>query len=270
MLSEQKGQTYPRLVELMQRLLAPDGCPWDREQNLKTLRRYIVEEACEVVDAIDRDDMAELREELGDLLLQVVFVSELARDRGAFGPDDVVAAIVEKLVRRHPHVFGDVELSDADEVLDNWERIKAEERAGDAAKSVLSTVPRGLPALSRAQRVSEKVARVGFDWPDEQGPKAKIAEELQELEQAMAGEDSQAIEEEFGDLLFAMVNLARHRKIDAEAALRGATRKFVDRFAHVERCVDEEHGGFAKGKLPLEVLDRYWDEAKTAEPADGV
>ncbi len=254
----------------MQRLLAPDGCPWDREQTLESIRKYVVEEACEVVDAIDNGDMAELREELGDLLLQVVFVGELARAKGAFGPDDVVAAITDKLVRRHPHVFGDLTIEGegaAERVLDNWERIKAGERKDKPERrGVLDTVPRGLPALVRAQRIGEKARRVGFDWPDAEGPRAKVDEELGEFDRAVKDGNSDEIEAELGDALYAIVNVARHHGVDAEAALRRTMRKFETRFAHVEKRVDEEHGGFAeKGKLPLEVLDAYWDEAKRAE-----
>src|SRR5262249_50291549 len=162
-------QPFPRLVELMQRLLAPDGCPWDREQNFSTLRRYVLEEACEVIDAIDGGDRSELSAELGDLLLQVVFQAELGRAEGSFGPDDVIAAICDKLVRRHPHVFAGAAVDGAEEVLQNWERIKAAERAGKKDRGVLGGVARNLPALTRAQRVGEKVARVGFDWPDARG-----------------------------------------------------------------------------------------------------
>lgn len=254
----------------MQRLLAPDGCPWDREQTFETVRKYVLEEACEVVDAIDRGDLDELKEELGDLLLQVVFLGELARARGAFGPDDVVVGIVDKLVRRHPHVFGDVAIEGegaAERVLENWEKIKAGERLGKADKrGVLDSVPRSLPALVRAQRIGEKVRRVGFDWPDPTGPRAKVDEELSEFDAAVASGAREAMESELGDVLYALVNVARHHGLDAEAALRVTMRKFERRFSHVERRVDAEHGGFAeKGKLPLEVLDRYWDEAKSHE-----
>lgn len=271
-LPEQSGQTFPRLVELMQRLLAPDGCPWDREQTLTTLRRYVLEEACEVIDAIDSGDRKELCTELGDLLLQVVFQAELARVEGAFGPDDVVAAICEKLVRRHPHVFGDESAKDASEVLQNWERIKARERAGKPdKKGVLSGVARSLPALTRAQRVGEKVARVGFDWPDARGSRAKVAEEIAELDAAIASDDKDRIEAELGDVFFALVNLARHTDVDAEGALRRTIDKFTKRFDHVEARVVERHGGWphsvADDKLTLEELDGYWDEAKRAERA---
>lgn len=269
-LAEQQGRTFPRLVELMQRLLAPDGCPWDREQSFASLRRYVLEEACEVIDAIDGGDRKELCGELGDLLLQVVFQAELARAEGAFGPDDVVAAICEKLVRRHPHVFADESAENADEVLQNWERIKAAERARQGKdRGVLGGVPRSLPALTRAQRVGEKVARVGFDWPDARGSRAKVEEELGELDRALASGDPAAVEEELGDVLFALGNLARHAGVDAEGALRRTIDKFTRRFDHVERRVIERHGGWpstASGDtLTLEELDGYWDEAKRRE-----
>jgi tetrapyrrole methylase family protein/MazG family protein/ATP diphosphatase len=270
-LAEQKGETFPRLVEVMQRLLAPDGCPWDREQSFATLRRYVLEEACEVIDAIDAGDRGALREELGDLLLQVVFQAELARAEGAFGPDDVVGAICEKLERRHPHVFGALAVRDADHVLRNWERIKSGEKDG---RGLLDGIPRSLPALVRAQRVGEKVQRVGFDWPDAWGSRAKVTEELGELDRAIACAERAALEEELGDVLFALVNLARHVGVDAEGALRATTDKFIRRFGHVEQRVRERHGGFgaptaadeaSSAPLPLEVLDGYWDEAKAAE-----
>lgn len=269
-LAEQTGGTFPRLVELMQRLLAPDGCPWDREQSFATLRRYVLEEACEVIDAIDGGDRKEHCAELGDLMLQVVFQAELARAEGAFGPDDVVAAICEKLVRRHPHVFADASVENVDEVLQNWERIKAAERAGSRkGQGVLSGVARSLPALTRAQRVGEKVARVGFDWPDARGSRAKVEEELGELDQALASGDADKAEEELGDVLFALVNLARHAGVDAEGALRRTIDKFTRRFDHVERRVIERHGGWpttaAEDRITLEEMDGYWDEAKRAE-----
>lgn len=263
-LDRQIGAAFPRLVAVMRRLLAPDGCPWDRAQTPDTLKRYVLEEACEVIDAIESKDAGHLREELGDLLLQVVFQAEIARREGTFGPDDVVEAIVEKLVRRHPHVFGDASAENAAEVLRNWEQIKAKEK-GD--RGLIDGVPRALPALVRAQRVGEKVARVGFDWPSIDGPRAKVTEELAELDAALGAGDRDQIEEEFGDVLFSLVNLARHVQtpdgggIDAEGALRRTIDKFVRRFGHVERRVREELGGFGT-KPPLDVLDRYWEEAK--------
>jgi len=267
-LADQVGSTFPRLVELMQRLLADDGCPWDREQSLETLRRYVLEEACEVIDAIDGGDRQDLCGELGDLALQIVFQTELARKEGAFGPDDVVKGICDKLVRRHPHVFADEKVDGSTEVLQNWERIKAEERRDKKdTRGVLGGVPKSLPALTRAQRIGEKVARVGFDWPDVGGSRAKVTEELGELDRAIEGGNKDEIEAELGDALFALVNLARHVDVDAEGALRRTAEKFTRRFTHVEARVNENHGGFVskQARLPLQVLDGYWDEAKARE-----
>lgn len=265
-LPDQEGRTYPSLVAIMRRLLAPGGCPWDREQTFESLRKYVLEEACEVIDAVDSGDRAAIKDELGDLLLQVVFMGELARAEGAFGPDDVVRAIVEKLVRRHPHVFGEVQVSGSDEVLSNWEKIKQGEY-GD--RGVLAGLPRSFPALARAQRMSEKVSKVGFDWPDARGSRDKVAEELGELDEAVAQGSTERIEHELGDVLFALVNFARHQGINAEQALRKTADKFARRFGHVEARVKEQHGGFPQdqdGKptrgLPLEELDGYWNEAK--------
>lgn len=263
----QDGATLTRLVGVMRRLLAPDGCPWDREQTFETLRKYALEEACEVIDAIDSGDRGAIREELGDLLLQVVFQAELGRREGAFAIDDVVAGIVEKLVTRHPHVFGDLDAKTADEVLRNWEKIKAQEKKD---RGILGGVPRSLPALVRAQRIGEKVERVGFDWEDARGSRAKVTEEMGELDKAIAAGDAREIEEELGDVLFALVNLSRHVKVDAEGALRRTIDKFTRRFAHVEKRVHAEHGGWGgpggnQPNLPLEVLDRYWEEAKAIE-----
>ncbi|MDX2051610.1 MAG: nucleoside triphosphate pyrophosphohydrolase [Polyangiaceae bacterium] len=265
-LHEQRGQTFPALVALMQRLLGPGGCPWDREQDLLSLRKFVLEEACEVIDAIDGGKPEELVEELGDLALQVVFLSELGRAQGTFGPDDAIRSIVEKLVRRHPHVFGDVQVEDSGEVLSNWEAIKAMEKRD---RPLLGGVPRSLPALLRAQTLSERVARVGFDWPDGRGSRDKVSEELAELDEAIASGNREHIEHELGDLLFAVVNLARHAGLDAEAALRKSSDRFGARFGHVETRVKERHGGWPKGAdgkpgrgLGLEELDGYWDEAK--------
>lgn len=264
-LAEQHGDTYRSLVHLMRRLLDPGGCPWDREQNYASLRRYVLEEACEVIDAIDSGNFHDLEEELGDLALQVVFLGELARRDGKFGPDDVVRAIVEKLVRRHPHVFGDEKVDGSEQVLKNWEQIKAQEKR---ERGVLDGVPRALPALQRAQRMGEKVSRVGFDWPDSRGSRDKVSEEIRELDEAIASKDKTRVEAELGDLLFALVNLARHEGVDAETALRGTADRFARRFGHVEKRV-KEHGGWPRNEEgkpvagpPLEELDGYWNEAK--------
>ncbi len=264
----QDGSTLPRLVGVMRRLLGPGGCPWDREQTLETLRKYVLEEACEVIDAIDSGDRSAIREELGDLLLQVVFQAELLRKEGKFAIDDVIAAIIDKLVHRHPHVFGDMSAEDADEVLRNWEKIKAQEKKAKGKTGILSGVPRSLPALTRAQRIGEKVARVGFDWEDQKGSRAKVSEEIGELDHAIEKGDKEAIEEELGDALFALVNLARHVDVDAEGALRRTIDKFTKRFSHVEKRVEEKHGGWGDPReghetIPLATLDAYWEEAKT-------
>jgi tetrapyrrole methylase family protein/MazG family protein/ATP diphosphatase len=241
----------------MQRLLAPDGCPWDREQTLESLRPYVVEEAHEVVDAIDRGAPDELREELGDLLLQIVFQAELARAQGWFGPDDVVAAICEKLVRRHPHVFGDQKVSGTAEVLANWEQIKAKEKVG---RGVLDGVPKALSALLRASRMGEKAARVGFDWPDLAGARAKVDEELAELDAAVHGEDRTRVEQELGDVLFSLVSVARKLDIDPEAALRGTLDRFGQRVRWVEQHVHEQ--GQDLSALDEAALDALWQAAK--------
>jgi tetrapyrrole methylase family protein/MazG family protein/ATP diphosphatase len=267
--SQQRGETFPRLVELMQRLLAPEGCPWDREQDFASLRRYVLEEACEVIDAIDGGEAKPLQEELGDLTLQVVFLSELSRTAHGFGPDDVVRGICEKLVRRHPHVFGDSEVDGADGVARQWDEIKEAEKG--RPRALLDGVPRSLPPLLRAQQLSERVSRVGFDWPDAAGSRAKVQEELGELDHAIQQGDKAHISAELGDVLFALVNLARQHGLDAGEALASTCDRFAGRFGHVEARVREEHGGWprdAQGKptrgVELEQLDAYWNEAKRA------
>lgn len=255
-----------RLLEIMARLRAPDGCPWDREQDFRSIAPYTVEEACEVADAIERDDMEALREELGDLLLQVVYHSQMAKERGAFDFADVVRTIADKMVRRHPHVFGTRPggpRARPEEV--DWEALKAAERAerGTARESALDDVPSGLPALARALRLAKRAARVGFDWPGPEQVVAKIAEEAAELvAEARRGERAR-VEEEFGDLLFALANLARHLEIDPEAALRRANVKFERRFRQVEQGLRQR--GRRAGDADLAEMDALWEEAKRAE-----
>lgn len=264
-LEEQSGQSFAALVRTMRRLLAPDGCPWDREQTQQSLRRYVLEEACEVIDAIDSGDPKAVCEELGDLSLQVAFLSELARSAGQFGPDDVMRGIVQKLVRRHPHVFGDVKVDDADAVVANWNQIKETEKG---PKRLLDGLPRALPALHRAQRIGERVEKVGFDWPTPEASYAKVHEETRELADAVAVGRHDRIEAELGDLLLALVNYARHLGVEAETALRKSVDRFDARFRHVEDSVRLGHGGWPTGDAPgleLEVLDRYWREAKARE-----
>ncbi|MFW6067446.1 MAG: nucleoside triphosphate pyrophosphohydrolase [Myxococcota bacterium] len=258
---EQKGERFPRLVEVMRRLLGPDGCPWDREQTLESLRQYVIEEAFEVVDAIDRGEPEALREELGDLALQIVFQAELARAKGWFGPDDVIDAICEKLVRRHPWVFGDVKVEGAAGALESWEELKAKEKRDRGA---LDGVPVALPSLLRAVRVGEKASSVGYDWPDAGGPRHKIDEELAELDEATARGDDAAAERELGDLLFAIASFARKRGLDPEAALRGALDRFSDRFRRAEREAARRSEGGLRDLSPDE-LEALWREVKSQE-----
>src|SRR3954469_7116430 len=260
---KQTGAEVTKLVGLMQRLLAPDGCPWDREQTLATLVPYLVEETYEVVDALASGSVADHREELGDLLLQVVFQSELRFTEGAFGIDDVARGIVAKLIRRHPHVFGEVKAQNADEALASWAKLKAEEKAKQGKKGALDGIPKSAPALLRASRAGEKAGAVGFDWPDATGPRQKIDEELSELDRALSAGDKAQIESELGDVLFATVNLARKLGLDAESALRAATDRFGRRFAHLEDTLAAQ--GRAVRDASPEEQDRLWEAAKAAE-----
>ncbi|HVP66332.1 MAG TPA: nucleoside triphosphate pyrophosphohydrolase [Anaeromyxobacteraceae bacterium] len=250
-----------RLLEIMARLRGPDGCPWDREQTLATLRPYVLEETYEVLEAIDAGDVAAHREELGDLLLQIVFQAQLAKETGAFEFADVAEAISGKLVSRHPHVFGDGEVKDAEGVLRQWAALKREEkRKKGKGESVLEGVPREMPALARAERLTEKASRVGFDWPDVSGARAKVSEELAELDEAVASGDRARMEDELGDLFFAGVNLARKLGIPPEEALRRALGRFVQRFQHIE--AELARRGIRPGEATPEEMDRLWEEAK--------
>jgi MazG family protein len=258
---QQDGSHLQKLVALMERLLAPDGCPWDREQSLETLKPTLVEETYEVLETMDdpSPDAAAHCEELGDLLLQVVFQAALRAREGKFGIDDVSDAIVTKLVRRHPHVFGNVTVTSSTEVLANWTRIKANEKAGPPRR-VLDGVPRAMPQLLRALRLTEKAARVGFDWPDLASVRAKLAEELGELDGACATGDHAAMHAELGDVLFALVNLARQAGLDPEEALRCTNQRFAARFGYVEDRLRE--AGRDPHQATLEEMDRLWNEAK--------
>ncbi len=253
-----------RLLEIMQRLRDPrDGCPWDREQDFASIAPHTIEEAYEVADAIERADLDALRDELGDLLFQVAFHSQLASELGRFRFDDVVDAICDKLTRRHPHVFGGVRIADAQEQTRAWERIKAaERRAKDGEAGALSGIPAALPALIRARKLGARAADTGFDWPDAAGPRAKIDEELAELDRA-AG-DPARIEAELGDLLFSVVNLSRHLDVDPESALRRANDRFARRFGHLERALAVQ--GLAPRAVDMALLDRLWADAKAENP----
>uniref|UniRef100_C6E1Q7 Nucleoside triphosphate pyrophosphohydrolase n=1 Tax=Geobacter sp. (strain M21) TaxID=443144 RepID=C6E1Q7_GEOSM len=253
---------FDRLMEIMRKLRAPGGCPWDAEQSHESLKRYLLEEAYEVIEAIDAKDSAGLKEELGDLLLQPVFHAAIAEENGDFTMDEVLDAINEKLVRRHPHVFGDLVIESSEAQVQNWEKIKSREK-GVERKSALSGIPPHLPALMQAHKITEKAARVGFDWEHTDQVFAKVMEELHEFEEAMLARDQKEMEAELGDLLFAIVNLGRFLSIDPEDALRKTIQRFTKRFSHVEETLH------ARGKtLPnstLEEMDQLWEEAKKLE-----
>ena len=250
-----------KLLEIMKRLRDPDdGCPWDVQQDFASIAPYTIEEAYEVADAIARSDLEALRDELGDLLLQVVFHARIAEEGGYFDFHDVADGISDKMVRRHPHVFGDDDQRLAGAQDGSWERIKAKERAQAGDLSVLAGVAKAMPALKRAQKLGKRAAHVGFDWPDREGVRAKIFEELQELEDAMGTRRAARIEEEFGDLLFAVVNLARHLDVDAETALAAANIKFEQRFRDMEQAI--RSSGATMAKCSLESLEKEWRAAK--------
>jgi ATP diphosphatase len=243
------GTGPPRLIEIMRRLRDPEGgCAWDRDQTFETIAPYTIEEAYEVADAIRRGDLAELKDELGDLQLQVVYHARIAEESGAFTIDDVMTAICDKMVRRHPHVFGDQAESPG------WEALKAAERAEKQDASLLAGVALALPALKRAEKIQKRAARGGFDWPDAGGPRAKIDEELAELDAARSHDERVS---ELGDLLFSIVNYARHHAIDPEAALRGAVDKFEARFRTVEALAQRP-----LAEMDLEALETLWQQAK--------
>jgi MazG family protein len=260
------GASLPRLVDIMNRLLAPDGCPWDREQTLDTLRPFLIEETYEVLDALSRNDVAGHCEELGDLLMQIVFQAALRAAQGAFDIDAVIASISDKLVRRHPHVFGEAQPTiTSAQVLTQWDEIKRGEKAAAGATSArtLADVPPA-PALSRAQKIGSKAGKVGFDWPGWEGSFAKVQEEVQEVAEAARAGQPAAVHHEIGDLLFAVVNVARKLGVDAENALIDATSRFQRRFEGVEDALAE------RGKTPrtstLEEMDALWDDVKRREP----
>ena len=262
-----RGASFPRLVAIMARLLAPDGCPWDREQTLATLRPFLVEETYEVLDALERGAADDHCEELGDLLMQIVFHAAIRQGEGAFAIDDVIAGISDKLVRRHPHIFGDAgELTTSEQVLTQWEAIKTREKAAvasDGPPRTLAGLPLGLPALARATKLGSKAGRVGFDWGGWEGSAAKVREEIGEVEEvAMAGGDPARAHHEIGDLLFAVVNLARKLEVDAESALHDASARFTQRFEFIEDRLRAD--GRTPSQSDLTEMDRLWNEAKAA------
>ncbi len=268
------GEWFERLVALQARLRAPNGCPWDREQTHATLRTYLIEEAYEVLDAMNGGDDVKFAEEMGDLLLQVVFHSQIAAEQGRFTAADVIREVHEKMVRRHPHVFGEKRARDAAEVLRNWEQIKAQERQGNATvkteerpKSLLDGVPRTLPATMEGLQLTRKASRAGFDWDDAHGIFEKLCEESAELRHASETKDTARVEEEMGDLLFAAVNLARFLEVDPEIALKNANAKFARRFREMERLSSDNGQAFAE--VPRADKERLWEETKRGEKARG-
>ena len=258
----EKTCLYPLdpITSVMAALRAPNGCPWDKEQNHHSLGAYMLEEAYEVLEAVSEGDMNKLCEELGDLLLQIVFHAQIAGENKGFDMNDIVAVITEKMIRRHPHVFSTIQVKDSAEVLVNWEKIKKEERKAEKPKSNLDGIPKGLPALVRAAKVQSKAALVGFDWPDYRGALLKVDEELIELKEAVSTGDTVLMQGELGDLIFAAVNVARFLKIDSETALIGTIEKFCRRFKYIEDLIISS--GKKWDEFSLQELDYWWDEAK--------
>jgi MazG family protein len=252
--------TFEDLVKVMDRLREPGGCPWDREQDWSSLRQYVIEEAYEVVEAIDHGDPAHVAEECGDLLFQVVFLSRIAREEGWFDVYDTITSIRDKLVHRHPHVFSDVIAETPEEVLKNWEALKAQERAEKGQTGALDGVASALPGLVRAMKLGQKASRVGFDWPDTAGVVAKVDEEIGELKEALAADQADEIRHELGDALFALAQLGRVLGVNPEDALREASGRFETRFRKVESGVREE--GLEMDQMDIEELERRWQAAK--------
>jgi len=254
-----EGTSFESFAEIVAHLRAPNGCPWDREQTHETLRKHLLEESYEAISAIDSGDFADMREEFGDLLLQIVLQSQIANEEGEFNVNQVVHGIHSKIVRRHPHVFGELELDGVDGVLANWEKLKEVERKdnGKAEKGLLDGVPLALPALSQAQEYQDRAARVGFDWPEIEGVLDKVREEIEEIKNA---ETDFELASEIGDLFFALVNVARWKKIDAESALRGTNMKFKKRFSYVEQGAKKQ--GRNLSELSLDEMESLWQEAK--------
>lgn len=265
--SSPSAKKIDALIDVMARLRDPEGgCPWDLEQDFRTIAPYTIEEAYEVADAIERGDMTDLKDELGDLLFQTVFHTQMAREKGLFDFADVADAITRKMIRRHPHVFEKSETRTADEQTAAWEEQKALERAEKGAGSLLADVPAGLPGLTRALKLQKRAARIGFDWTDPGDVLDKISEETGELQAAIKEDDRRNIEEEFGDLLFALANLARHLNVDPETALRGANEKFIRRFQHIEKGLQQD--GVTAEAASLEQMEALWDEAKALDKGD--
>lgn len=251
---------FEDLLQIMKMLRAPGGCPWDREQTHKSIRQNFIEETYEVIEAIDTEDRELLKEELGDVLLQVVFHSEMESEVGSFDINDVCDGICKKLIVRHPHIFADVKADTTDEVLSNWDKIKMQTKSQKTQSDAMDSVSKSLPSLMRSEKLQKKAVKVGFDWPDVSGALQKVEEETQELKKAIEDGDKKGMEEELGDLLFSVVNVSRFLKVDSEEALYHACDKFTNRFRMVEALAKER--GISMESAPLSLLDSLWDEVK--------
>jgi tetrapyrrole methylase family protein/MazG family protein len=257
------GNLFSGLVKIMERLRGEGGCPWDQQQTHDSLKPFLIEEAYEVLEALESGDPTRFMEELGDLLFQIVFQVQISAEKGEFTMEQMLEAISEKMRRRHPHVFSDLQVADAQEVLFNWEDIKRREKGEEKGISALDGIPRDLPALLRAHRLQDRASRLGFDWPDVVGAYAKVEEELGELKSALQAGDRGRMEEELGDLFFSLVNVARFVEVNPEEALRKTIARFISRFRHIEESLRLEHrGGEARD---LEEMERLWQEAKSRE-----
>lgn len=258
---DQTRDEFDKLVETVETLRGPDGCPWDRQQNHESLRKYAIEETYELVEAIESGETDRIRDELGDLMLQVLLHAQMASEDGKFDIADVCATLRQKLLRRHPHVFADVQVAGVDDVLHNWEEIKRAEPGYNERKSVLDGIPASLPALMRAAKISRKAAKTGFDWPDVRAIVDKLKEETAELEEALDNQEHREIDEEIGDLLFTVVNIARFQGIDPEESLRRMLGRFTRRFAAIEETAAASSRKIEE--MTLEEMDRVWEEAKS-------
>jgi|AntDeeMinimDraft_5_1070356.scaffolds.fasta_scaffold08148_2 tetrapyrrole methylase family protein/MazG family protein len=260
MKSEEIESEFEKLLYIMEKLRGPEGCPWDKKQDLYSLKPYIIEEAYEVVEALEKDDMDLLKEELGDLLLQVIFQSQIGKEKDLFDINDVIKGIVAKLIRRHPHVFGEEKIETASEVKKTWEEIKKKERISKKESSILSGVSKVQPSLNQAFEIQQKAAEVGFDWEEIDDVILKIEEEIEELKEVAHNKETDRVEDELGDLLFAVVNFSRFKNINPEIALLRTINKFKNRFDYIENMIEKNNEDIKQ--LSLEELDNYWNEAK--------
>jgi tetrapyrrole methylase family protein/MazG family protein len=255
--------SFSQLVNLMARLRGPAGCPWDREQTPESLKPFLIEECYEVIEALDEGSPDKVKEELGDLLFQIIFHARIAEEQGAFTMQDVISAIVDKMTRRHPHVFGEEKVSTSGEVLANWEEIKKKEKTHQDRTSILDGVPQGMPALLRAHGIQKRAARVGFDWNELDEALPKLDEEIAEFKESLKTKDATAIEEELGDIFFMLVNISRFLEINPEDALRKTISKFIHRFRHIEKHAAE--AGRSLNDMTLDEMEKLWQESKEKE-----